>query len=297
VTTYDTRLDLVDTTVARHAGQFGSWEMISRAPHPSLRPHVTRYCGYAEDTLAPLRRVEAATTDIPLIVSFGPEIDIDGSTHTSFVAGLHDGCTNTAHEGHQRGIQIDLSPQAAGMVLGVPMHELAHRVVALDDVLGPGLAERLHDAPSWDARFELLDTLLARRIEAAQAPPPSLEWAWRRLAASRGRLAVGELAREIGCSPRYLTLQFRDHLGMPPKPLARILRFRHALDRLERDDGARFAEIAESCGYYDQAHLNRDFRAFAGAPPTDFLARRLPDGGGVSAEQFASVQDVSAAAA
>jgi AraC-like DNA-binding protein len=231
-------------------------------------------------------------------VSFGPEIDIDGSTHTSFVAGLHDGCTQTAHDGHQRGIQIDLSPMAAGMVLGVPMHELAHRVVALDDVLGPGLADRLHDASSWDARFDLLDTLLAGRIEAAsQVPPPSLEWAWRRLTASRGRVAVGALAAEIGCSPRYLTLQFRDHLGMPPKALARVLRFQHALQRLQDDDGARFAEIAEDCGYYDQAHMSRDFKAFAGAPPTDFLARRLPDGGGIAAEQFASVQDAPAAAA
>ncbi len=225
------------TTVARHAGQFGSWEMISRDPHPALRPHVRRYCGYAEDTLEPLARVEAATPDIPLIVSFGPEIDIDGSTHTSFVAGLHDGFTKTAHDGHQRGIQIDLSPVAAGMVLGVPMHELAHRVVALDDVLAPGLADRLRDAPSWDARFDLLDALLARRIEAAPPPPPSLEWAWRRLTASRGRIAVGALAAEVGCSPRYLTLQFRDHLGMPPKALARILRFQHALDRLQSDDG------------------------------------------------------------
>jgi AraC-like DNA-binding protein len=84
---------------------------------------------------------------------------------------------------------------------------------------------------------------------------------------------------------------------MPPKTLARVLRFKHALGLLQRDDGARFAEIAETCGYYDQAHLNRDFRAFAGAPPTDFLARRLPDGGGIAAEQFAYVQDAEAAAA
>jgi transcriptional regulator GlxA family with amidase domain len=78
---------------------------------------------------------------------------------------------------------------------------------------------------------------------------------------------------------------------MAPKMLARLLRFGRARDLLERDDGTRFADIAETCGYYDQAHLNRDFRAFAGAPPGSFLARRLPDGGGIAAEQFASVQD------
>jgi AraC-like DNA-binding protein len=288
------------TSVARHAGQFGSWEMVSREPHPGLRPHVRRYCGYVEHTLAPMCRVETAGADIPLIVSLGPEIEVDGGTYTSFVGGLHDRRSRTAHDGHQRGIQIDLTPLAAGMVLGVGMHELANRVVALEDVLGPEavrLAEQLDALPTWAARFDLLDRVLSRRLERAAGPPPSLVWAWERLRDTHGRMAVGALAAEVGCSPRYLTLQFREHLGMPPKPLARVLRFQHALGRLQSDGGAGFAEIAEDCGYYDQAHLNRDFRAFAGAPPTDYLARRLPDGGGVAAEQFASVQDTAAAAA
>jgi AraC-like DNA-binding protein len=274
--------------------------MVSREPHPELRPHVRRYCGYVEDTLAPMSRVETAGAEIPVIVSLGPRIDVDGATYTSFVAGLHDRRSTTAHDGHQRGIQIDLTPVAAGMVLGVGMHELANRVVALEDVLGRGargLAERLDALPTWGARFDLLDRVLRRRLERAAPPPPSLVWAWERLRATHGRATIGALAGEVGCSPRYLTLQFREHLGMPPKPLARVLRFQHALARLGEDDGARFAEIAEDCGYYDQAHLNRDFRAFAGAPPSDYLARRLPNGGGVCAEQFASVQDASAAAA
>jgi AraC-like DNA-binding protein len=247
-----------------------------------------------------MRRVEPAVAAIPVIVSLGPQIEVDGSTHTSFVAGLGDLPSCTEHGGHQLGIQIDLSPLAARMLLGAPMHELANRVVALEDVLGPGLGwliERLQEAPTWDARFELLDDALARRVDRALAPPPAVTWAWGLLQASHGRLPVNGLAAALGCSPRYLTLQFREHLGLPPKTLARVLRFQHALSLLERDDGARFAEIAEGCGYYDQAHLNRDFRAFAGAAPGDFLARRLPYGGGVAAGEFASVQDAPAAAA
>jgi transcriptional regulator GlxA family with amidase domain len=70
-------------------------------------------------------------------------------------------------------------------------------------------------------------------------------------------------------------------MGLTPGKLGRVLRFRRALRMVElgRDS---LIDIAIACGYYDQAHLDRDFRTFAGGPPTDYLARRLPPGFGVS---------------
>ena len=77
--------------------------------------------------------------------------------------------------------------------------------------------------------------------------------------------------------------QFRDQVGLPPKLVSRILRFRRALAEFETDDGRRFAEIAQQCGYYDQAHLNREFRDFAGVTPSDIVASKLPAGLGLAA--------------
>jgi AraC-like DNA-binding protein len=67
--------------------------------------------------------------------------------------------------------------------------------------------------------------------------------------------------------------------AVPPKSVARILRVGRAVKPFARDDGRRWADIAQDCGYYDQAHLNRDFRTFAGGSPSDFIGRLLPDGG------------------
>ncbi len=172
------------------------------------------------------------------------------------------------------------------MLLGVPMDELSALVVPLEDVLGPTaplLVERLAEAAGWTARFDLLDALIGARVEEAREPSPDVAWAWHRLVETSGRLPIGALAGELGCSRRHLIARFREAIGPAPKTAARIMRFRRAVDRLGLDDGSRLGEIALDCGFYDQPHLNRDFRELAGTTPGEFVASRLPDGFGVSA--------------
>jgi AraC-like DNA-binding protein len=157
------------------------------------------------------------------------------------------------------------------------MHTLARRVVELDDVLGPEaerLAERLHDAASWPLRFRILDDAIHRRLAAAPDPSPGVTWAYRRVLDTHGRVRIGALASELGWSRKRLAARFREEVGLPAKSLARIVRFRRAVGFLEHDEERSLAEIALDCGYFDQAHLNRDFRALAGSTPTEFLARR-----------------------
>ena len=104
-----------------------------------------------------------------------------------------------------------------------------------------------------------------------------VERAWRILVATQGTVAVQDLVRDSGWSRRHFTARFTDHTGLPPKAFARILRFQRAANLLGQP-GRSLCEIALGCGYYDQAHLNRDFREFAGCTPTELRARRLPAG-------------------
>jgi len=292
--------------VTHHQSALGWWEMATRSPHPAFRGGVLRLTGYIERTRVPLSRLEAPFSGIVVILSFDDRlrlVDAGGrdEVHRSFTAGLSDGPTITEHQGVQHGMQIDLSPPAARALLGVPLSELTNRVVALEDVLGHGTAqllERLHEQRSWDDRFDLVERELACRLAEAPHPPAPVTAAWRRLCESGGNVEIADLAHEVGYSRRRLSGRFTDELGLSPKAFARVLRFERATARLARDDGTRFAEIAQDCGYYDQAHMNRDFRKFAGISPGSYVGRLLPDGGGVAAsEDVPFVQDAAAVAA
>jgi AraC-like DNA-binding protein len=280
----------------RHDSPLGRWEFAHREPIPELRGIVRHYVGWHERTPAPLRRRQMPIAAIPVILSFGLPFELldphdpdRGSRRrrVSFVAGAHDQFSIVEHDGLSHGVQIYFTPLGARRVLGLPLRELTNQVVPFEDVLGEPVArelvERLALAPGWPERFALLDATICARLREASEPAPALAWAWRRLEQSDGRLPIGVLAQELGCSRRHLVAQVHEQLGLPPKTLARILRFNRAVELLGRDDGARLGEIALDCGYYDQAHLNRDFRAFAGDPPNAFLARRLPDGAGFAA--------------
>jgi AraC-like DNA-binding protein len=154
------------------------------------------------------------------------------------------------------------------------MHELARETLDLEDVLvgrqGRLLEERLYDADCWERRFELIEKTIAARLPNADSPPPDVEWAWRRLVEAHGRRRVTDLAAELGCSRKHLAARFREHVGLPPKLVARMLRFSRATTLIGMYPEMNLAEIAAACGYYDQAHLDRDFRHFAETTPTAF---------------------------
>jgi AraC-like DNA-binding protein len=287
--------------VERHESDLASWEMSRRRPSPRLAPWVLRYCDYRETTRLPLHRREVATPSVTLIISFGDRLRVrpdggTGGTFTSFLAGLYDRPVVVEHDGRQHGLQIDLTPLGARALLGLPMHELANRTVELDGVLGARagvIEDRLASASGPGERFALLDELFPDLFEG-RAVTPGMARVWRMLKASDGRVSVADLAEGAGWSRRHLVERFRAEVGLPPKVIARMLRFSLACRLLDEARPGSWADVALAAGYYDQAHFNRDFRALAGCSPRAYLAARLPGDAGFSdgdPSQFPFLQD------
>jgi AraC-like DNA-binding protein len=167
-------------------------------------------------------------------------------------------------------------------LLGIAMDELSNVVRPLEELPGIGghqLAEQLDGLGDWGAPFELVERLLIRRLVSARDPSPAVTWAWQQLERSGGAVAIGDLARDLGCSRKHLVARFRREIGLPPKTVARILRFDRLVRRLDRDPAPRWADAALEAGYYDQPHLIREFRELAGVTPRQWLSARVTNAG------------------
>lgn len=262
--------------------------MVVGRPSAALAPYVDRYVGYRQDRLTAGTHQGLPSRSMTLVISLAdpirmlsmPDRRIAPQAFSGLIGGLHAGPVTIAADRFQFGIHVDLTPWAAGALLGHPAGVLASGVYDVADVLGPRgieLIERIRAAADWASRFAALDQVLgAANTARAWTPPPEVAQAWTALVRTGGRVPVAQLARHVGWSRRHLGERFRQELGLAPKAAGRVIRFQRSHRALAQPERPGLAEIAAVCGYSDQAHLTREWRDLAGQTPTAWLAAELP---------------------
>jgi len=256
--------------------------------------HVRGYNGYFESSSQPVRRREMPSGEVALIISLGPHWRlIDPATLApigtlrTFVAGLDDTYSLVESETPGAAIQVDFTPIGARQLLQLPMHLVSKRTTELSDLLGTEadrLVEQLAEAADWSTRFLTLDNFLLSRIRRSERAPREIDWAWRQLDQSRGSIRVQKISEQLGWTRKRLVKAFRDEIGIPPKVLARVLRFRRTLVEFKAQTMVDFSQLAAECGYSDQAHMIRDFKDFSGLTPTELVRIYSPDAGTIESQ-------------
>jgi AraC-like DNA-binding protein len=259
---------------------------IFRLPAPPLQPFIRQYLGYRQVGFPPGLHRGLPSRFLTFIVSVGPPIDVVVQTdpgqapdrYDFVLGGLQAVPAVIAHDGHQEGVAIELTPLGSRALLGMPASALWSTSVEARDVLGPlmgELRERLHLSSDWAVRFDLVDQVLCRLVDERAGVPPEIRESWRLLVTSGGTIPVAKLAAEVGWSRRHLAQRFSAELGCGPKLAARVIRFENARRMLQRPERPSLADVAATCGYYDQPHLNRDFAELAGCSPTEWIASEV----------------------
>jgi len=248
------------------------------APHlpPGLcltvRPDVQRVVSqiYASEARAPEHRkaLFAPRAEASILVRWGangaPAVSVLGP----LIRGHHKSFTAP-----RRMIQVFFRAGRSRALLGVAVHEVTGRIVAIDDLWGDSGARLRDELASSDLprALSLLQDALAERVRTSDAPASRarlLSGAMQHLEQGSERIAT--IADELGVSERHLRRLFHDDLGITPKQYGRIARLRRVL--LHDRPATSWSQLAIESGYFDQSHMIREFGDLLQVTPVAFFA-------------------------
>jgi AraC-like DNA-binding protein len=181
---------------------------------------------------------------------------------------------------HEAMLGVHFKPGGAFPFLGVTARELTDAHADLADLWGQSaleLRERLCTVSTHQKRFQILEDVLTCRLHRCRRGHRAVAIALSLLEPIGRGASIRDVAREVGICQRRLSQVFATQVGLSPKLFSRILRFQRARSLADQIKTLNWAQLASTCGYFDQSHLINDFQEFSGLTPSEYLRRHQPD--------------------
>lgn len=273
---------------------FGSWR------HTEWRPAHLRgvidFLWHFEGTVTLVRERAFPNGMIELIVHLGERFQVvqapdAGPCATTCLGGIQTGpFVIEAPPGIVQVLGVRMRPSGAYALLGRPLHEMTGLAnVDFQDLVGRGaaeLAERCRGALSAEESLRAAASWISERLRRAPEVDPAVAWAASRIERESGAVSISALRDRTGLTKTRFAVLFREQIGVAPKLYARIHRFRRLITRLS-EGRTPLADLALESGYYDQPHMNAEFRELSGLTPREFLAaNRYPGSPSIAEESL-----------
>ncbi|QNA43156.1 helix-turn-helix domain-containing protein [Lacibacter sediminis] len=168
-----------------------------------------------------------------------------------------------------KAVRVGLHPGGLHRLLGLSMAEMIDGSYDAEDVFGNEmneLNEKMQEANSFDAIKDVVELFLLKKAKSLKDILP-FDKAMLELLRVEGNVSIEKLASMACLSLRQFERVSKERIGLPPKLFSRIVRFSKAYRLKEQMPGISWTKIAYECNYFDQMHLIRDFKQFAGVAP------------------------------
>ena len=242
-------------------------------PQPPLNRFVE--CFWTLESEVPSSQPERILPDgcVELILNFGACFSQHSGNSPqlqprNFVVGQMTGPVMISPSGPVQVLGIRFHPGGTVPFLKLPLHEITDELVELGSLSSKFESELLRAASRSALLGEKITAVaefLTRQVTSYDHDARVLMLA-ARIVDSGGAVSVDQLASAAGISSRQLERRFLREIGLGPKLLGRIIRFQQVFRAVEQAEPT-WATLALECGYYDQAHLIRDFNQFAQQTP------------------------------
>jgi len=169
-------------------------------------------------------------------------------------------------------IGIEFNPQGAYRFFHFSLNDIQNRIYSLTDLLGntgKQLVEQVGNAATAQQKIVVLQQFLIRQL-ALHKEDLIFNYCIEKITASNGCITIKELEKKTGYSSRWLNMKFNDKLGVSPKNLSSIIRFKQYYQAFINNSGKSFSRNDFYHSYYDQSHFIKDFKRFTGLSPSKF---------------------------
>jgi len=167
---------------------------------------------------------------------------------------------------------VEFSPQGAYRFFHLSLKEIKNQIHQLTDIVGDKarqLEEHIANAETIEIKIWILQQFLINQLLQYQEDT-IFDYCVEKIISSKGKITIKELEKKTGYSSRWLNMKFADNLGVSPKNLAAIIRFKQYYQAFAKKDELSFMKNEFYDYYYDQSHFSKDFKRFTGLTYSGF---------------------------
>lgn len=205
--------------------------------------------------------------------------DVDSISQESVKAsatGLYDKAIHISSTEDVELITVFFHPYAAGAIMGMPCKALSFDNIdfeSLESMEFKELKRHVLDADTTEECIDMIEEFILKRLVRTQGSPymKQLQSVFEVMKA-KPDVRIDELASVACLSERQFRRVFMDNVGMKPKQIQRIMRFRHATNQLIVSTPENLDNMLYLNGYTDHSHFNHEFHDIVGISPTEYIS-------------------------
>lgn len=175
---------------------------------------------------------------------------------------------------------VRFRPGGAHAFVKMPLQVIADTVIEGDDIMGAkmlSLREELFDIPLAADKCKRVELFLYETMQQHLTINPVINYMVQHLSAVNNTMTIKDLVAKTGYSHKHVIHLFEQYVGLSPKYFARIAKFRHVLDCVDKQQYFSWSSLANEYGFYDQAHFIHEFKNFSGINPSDYMLQKGED--------------------
>jgi AraC-like DNA-binding protein len=209
---------------------------------------------------------------IDIIFNLGDSLHVTNG-HDAFMVGAMRQPLIVRISGRVQMLGIRFKPGGARTFFNFPLCEATDLSVPIGSVWSDGnsLRERVLEAPTTVERIRLLDRLLTDRMAASPQFDGRIARAVSLINETNGQTSIRSLENELNISSRQLERKFKEHVGLTPKVLGRVLRFQKTVAALRRSPRVDWSDLVFDGGFFDQPYFIHEFKSLSGLTPSAYL--------------------------